>query len=37
MTSKRKNLKNQLIEAYQDMGKTDLDILEEWEPALLND
>ena len=28
-----KDLKNQLIEAYQSMGKKDLEILEEWEPA----
>ncbi|VVB81885.1 Uncharacterised protein [uncultured archaeon] len=28
-----KNLKNQLIEAYQKMGKKDLEILDEWEPA----
>ena len=30
---KQKNLKKQLIEAYQSMGKADLEILEEWESA----
>lgn len=30
---KNKNLKKELIEAYKNMGKKDLEILEEWEVA----
>ncbi len=31
--SKNKNLKKELVEAYKSMGKRDLEILEDWEPA----
>lgn len=32
-SSKNKNLKSELIEAYSRMDKKDLELLEEWEPA----
>lgn len=32
-TSKNKNLKKELIEAYKSMGKKDLETLKEWEIA----
>ena len=32
-SSKNKNLKSELVEAYSRMGKKDLDLLEEWDQS----
>ncbi len=31
--ARQRNIKNELIEAYKQMGEADLELLEEWEPA----
>lgn len=32
-TAKQKELKKRLIEGYQNIGRDELELLEEWEPA----